>query len=89
LDEHTSQCVASYVITRGLDRHPSVYYAGSKATPAIQFADLIAGETRMALEGGAHLAVLDHQLSNTRVLPASTSMHTHLGYPYKNGIQLF
>lgn len=50
-DQHASNCVASFVASRKLNIHPSVYYASSLATPAIQVADLLAGVRRRLAEG--------------------------------------
>lgn len=46
LDAHASKCVGSFITTRRLRLHPSVYYANSLTTQAIQIADLIAGVRR-------------------------------------------
>jgi hypothetical protein len=88
LDEHLSNCVGSYVATQGLPLHPSVYYASSRATVPIQIADLIAGATRMRLEGASHLAALVDGLARVR-LHAPGTFTTHQGRYYENSIKLF
>lgn len=40
LDDHASQCVASFAAAKRLSVHPSVYYASSFANEGIQVADL-------------------------------------------------
>lgn len=88
LDAHTSQCVASFVISRGLPVHPCVYYASSLGSHAIQVADLIAGIRRRVLEGDTNLGTLDDGLAAIRTLPRSTATPTHEGRPYTNRITL-
>jgi hypothetical protein len=89
LDEHISNCVAGHVASKNLPLHPSVYYASSKATVAIQVADLLAGATRMLYEGARHLAALDERMSKVRAVPQGRQVLTHRGYPHKTKILLF
>ena len=51
LDAHASVCVATFVISRRLPLRPSVYYANSRSSHAIQVADLVSGIRRRAQEG--------------------------------------
>lgn len=88
LDAHASKCVATFAISRGLPIHPSVYYANSKISHAIQTADLIAGIRRRALEGDANLQPIDNSLTAIRTLPQSSHARTHAGRPYRNRIPL-
>ncbi len=88
LDTHTSQCVASFVITRALPVHPCVYYASSQSSHAIQVADLVAGVRRRAIEGDANLRALDNSLATIRALPQDKGVATHARRPYTNKISL-
>ena len=87
LDAHASQSVGSFVISRRLPLHPTVYYANSLNSHPIQVADLIAAVRRRAIEGDTNLQPLDDQLA------AITGSHrvaatTHTGRPYANRIVL-
>lgn len=88
LDAHTSQCVASFVVSRGLPIHPCVYYASSQGSHAIQLADLIAGVRRRAIEGDTNLMPLDNSLATIRALPQDIRVATHARRPYTNQISL-
>jgi len=88
-DNHASACVASFVASRRLQIHPSVYYASSLTTEAIQVADLVAGIRRRVIEGDANLGALDRSISGTRTLPSATNLRTHKGRAYANQIRLF
>ena len=88
LDTHVSRCVASFVISRRLPLHPSVYYANSLSSHAIQVADLVAGIRRRAIEGDAKMQPLDASLATIRALSASAMATTHSGRPYTNRIPL-
>lgn len=87
LDAHASQSVGSFVISRRLPLHPTVYYANSLNSHPIQVADLIAAVRRRAIEGDANLQPLDDQLA-----AITGSQHiaatTHTGRPYANRIVL-
>ena len=87
LDAHASQSVGSFVVSRRLPLHPTVYYANSLNSHPIQIADLIAAVRRRAIEGDPNLQPLDNQLA------AITGSHriaatTHTGRPYTNRIVL-
>ena len=86
LDAHTSQCVASFVVSRDLPAHPCVYYANSQGSHAIQVADLVAGIRRRAIEGDANLRALDDALATMRTLPQDIIAATHARRPYTNRI---
>jgi hypothetical protein len=88
-DQHASSCVASFVASRKLNLHPSVYYASSHATEAIQVADLIAGVRRRQVEGDLALSGLAAQMDDTCALPAGLGLRSFKGYPFRNRIQLF
>lgn len=88
-DQHASSCVASFVAARGLAIHPSVYYASSHATEAIQVADLLAGVRRRAMEGDASLAALAQQMDHTRTVPGSLGLLTIKGRTFQPRILLF
>ena len=88
-DQHASRCVASYVASRRLELHPSVYYASSHATEAIQIADLFAGARRRIAEGDTNLASFGQLLDQTTSLPAGGALQSFKGNPHRNRIQLF
>lgn len=81
--------MASFVTARSLPLHPSVYYANSLSSHAIQVADLVAGIRRRAIEGDSNLQRLDAELGAIRALPTDTKRVTHTGRPYTNRITLF
>ncbi|MCY4068854.1 MAG: DUF3800 domain-containing protein [Acidimicrobiaceae bacterium] len=87
LDAHASECVRTFVITRSLPVHPSIYYANSRASHAIQVADLIAGIRRRSAEGDKNLQQTDADLAAIRTLPQAAPT-THKGHAYTNRIQL-
>lgn len=89
LDAHASGCVASFVASRRLQLHPSVYYANSMTTQAIQVADLVAGISRRFVEGDARLQAAGEGLLDIRTLPEGTGATTHTGRSYTNRISLF
>lgn len=87
LDAHASQSVGSFVTSRRLPLHPTIYYANSLNSHPIQIADLIAAVRRRTIEGDANLQPLDAQLSaitGSRHITATT----HTGRPYTNRIVL-
>ena len=88
LDAHASKSVASFVITRQLPLHPTVYYANSLSSHAIQIADLVAGTRRRAIEGDPNLQQLDTDLAAIRVLATSEVHETHTGRLYANRISV-
>ena len=87
LDAHASVCVATFVISRRLPLHPGVYYANSKASHAIQVADLVSGIRRRTAEGDTNLQQVDADLAVIRTLPRSVPT-TCAGRAYTNRIQL-
>ena len=87
LDAHASACVATFVISRRLPLHPSVYYANSRTSHAIQVADLVSGIRRRAQEGDTNLQQIDADLAAIRTLPR-TAPKTHTGRTYTNLIRL-
>lgn len=89
LDAHASRCVASFVASRRLPLHPSVYYANSLTTQPIQVADLIAAVRRRVLEGDTRLSTLDENLTSICTLSGATPATTHTGRDYTNHISLF
>ena len=88
-DQHASSCVASFVASRRLPIHPSVYYASSHATEAIQVADLFAGVRRRVMEGDASLSLLAQQMDRTKTMPAALALRTIKGRPFASKILLF
>ena len=89
LDAHASGCVASFVASRRLPLHPSVYYANSLTTQAIQVADLVAGITRRVVEGDTRFHTVGQNLAKVRTLADGTAATTHTGRSYTNWISLF
>ena len=89
LDAHASGCVASFVASRRLPLHPSVYYANSLTTQAIQVADLVAGITRRVVEGDTRFYTLGQDLANVRTLAGGTGATTHTGRCSTNWVSLF
>jgi hypothetical protein len=88
-DDHASTCIASFVASRKLRLHPSVYYASSKATQAIQVADLIAGVRRRVAEGDLTLRELSSRMEEARSLPSTGELKTFRSRGYQTKIQLF
>ena len=88
-DAHASKCVGSFVTSRRLRIHPSVYYANSLTTQAIQVADLIAGVRRRVVEGDVRLAGVNRRMTATRTLPDRPGLTTSGGRRYTNQIELF
>lgn len=88
-DQHASRCVASYVASRRLNLHPSVYYASSHATEAMQVADLFAGVRRRVVEGDSALVDVAHQLDLACSLPPAHDIRSVDGFPFRNTIDLF
>lgn len=88
-DHHASRCVASFVASRGLNLHPSVYYASSAATEAVQIADLFAGAHRRIAEGDKELVLFGQLLDQTRSMSTVSGLKTFKRRPYRNRIQLF
>ena len=89
LDAHASGCVASFVASRRLPLHPSVYYANSLTTQPIQVADLIAAIRRRVVEGDPRLVRTDRVMANIRTVADPTPTTTHTGRGYTNQICLF
>ena len=87
LDAHASQSVGSFVISRRLPLHPTVYFANSASSHPIQIADLIAAVRRRSIEGDANLQPLDDQLSSVAG-SLRIAGPTHTGRPYTNRIAL-
>ena len=88
-DQHASSCVASFVASRKLDLHPSVYYASSHATEAIQVADLVAGVRRRVAEGDDGLSEISRAFDRTCSILPGTVLSTFRGRAYRSKIQLF
>jgi hypothetical protein len=86
-DQHASRCVASFVASRRLALHPSVYYASSHGSEAIQVADLIAGVRRRVEEGDGALSQLDSAFRG--VSSAGAGLVTVTGRAYSSAIQVF
>ena len=85
LDTHASHSVASYTTTQRLPIHPTVYYADSATSPAIQVADIISGARRRAIEGDAAMQALDDNLAGFQWKPLARH-RTHRQRPWANRI---
>jgi hypothetical protein len=88
-DQHASRSVASYVASRRFDLHPSVYYASSTATEAVQVADLFAGARRRIAEGDSKLSTFGRLLDQTSSIADRSGLITFTGRPHRNRIHLF
>lgn len=88
LNSHASHCVASYITPRRLPLHPTVYYADSTTSQAIQIADLISGTRRRALEGDANMQTLDNDFASLRS-PELAGLRTHTKRRWTNRIVVF
>lgn len=88
-DAHASQSVGSFVTTRRLPLHPSVYYANSHSSHAIQVADLVAGIRRRSMEGDQNLHNLDKKLGSLRSMSSHFVLRTHEGRPFETSVVLF
>ena len=89
LDAHASRCVASFVASRRLSLHPSVYYANSLTSQLIQVADLVAAVRRRVVEGDTRLHALGQGLAAIRGPAGAATISTHTGRVYSNEIALF
>ena len=88
IDAHASHCAASYIISQGLPLHPTVYYADSVTSQAVQVADLIVGVRRRVLEGDTSLHSVDAALGALR--PDSRGWPlTHTERRWTNRVALF
>ena len=76
LDAHVSNCVASYVTSHRLPLHPTIYYADSTTSHAIQISDLISGSHRRAIEGDSNMHDLDRTLAAIRRTDLSLAVPT-------------
>ena len=88
LDSHASHSVASYITPRRLPLHPTVYYADSTTSQAIQIADLVSGTRRRALEGDANMQALDNAFASLQPL-ALAGLRTHTRRRWTNRIVVF
>ena len=78
LDTHASHSVASYAATQKLPIHPTVYYADSATSPAIQIADVVTGVRRRAIEGDSEMRTLDNDFAGSQPT-ALARRRTHRG----------
>lgn len=86
LDQHASQCVASFAAAKRLAVHPAVYYASSQASEGVQVADLIAAVQRRVAEGDASLEALTVRLHANCATPSGITVK---GRPFTNRIMIF
>lgn len=89
LDQHASQCVASFAAANGLAVHPAVYYASSHASAGVQVADVIAAVQRRVAEGDTSLASFCDELHANRATVGTAGCVTVKGRPFTNRIMLF
>jgi hypothetical protein len=89
LDAHASDCVATYAISNSLPIHPTLYFANSSGSHAIQASDLIAGIRRRDLEGDLAIASTATGLANLRAGPSIERQRTHKGRRYTSQIRVF
>ncbi|MCY4632098.1 MAG: DUF3800 domain-containing protein [bacterium] len=88
LDAHVSNCVGTYVASHRLPLHPTIYYADSTTSHAIQISDLISGSHRRAIEGDSNMHDLDRTLAAICRTDLSTR-RTHTGRHWTNRIVVF
>ena len=88
IDAHASHSAASYVVSQGLPFHPTVYYADSVTSQAVQIADLISGVRRRVLEGDTSLRSIDASLGALHP-PSRGWPLTHAQRRWTNRIALF
>lgn len=88
LDAHASQSVGAHASAHELPLHPTVYYADSKSSPAVQAADLIAGLRRRAIEGDSDMRRLDDDFAAERT-HSTKGIRTYSGRPWANRISAF
>lgn len=89
LDAHASSCVATYTISRRLQIHPTLYFANSSGSHAIQVADIVAGTRRRHLEGDLSLTRIAETFGRVRSADALQAGRTHAGRQFRNQIQVF
>jgi len=89
LDRHVSDCVQSFVLTRGLASTiiAGVTYGSSRSLIPIQVCDLVAGAFRMWLEGARRLDRLVAELNALRFCRPGVS--DALGLPVDSVVNLF
>lgn len=85
LDAHASRCVASFVASRRLSLHPTVYYANSLTSQLIQ----VAAIRRRIVEGDTRLRTLGQGLAAIHGPAGAATISTHTGRVYSNEIALF
>ncbi len=89
LDAQASKSMATFVLSSSLPVHPTLYFADSSSSHAIQVADLIAGIKRRELEGDPTLMPIVTDLVGVRsTIPTDASV-THNGRPYRRHIRVF
>lgn len=88
LDARISRDIASFVTSNQLPIHPSVYYADSLSSQAIQLADLVAGLRRRAIEAETHVPRVAAEIGSVRSLPADAVIATHGGRRFRTQIEL-
>ena len=88
LDAHVSNCVGTYVASHRLPLHPTIYYADSTTSNAIQISDLVSGSRRRAIEGDSNMQDLDRTLAAIRRSDLSAG-RTHTGRRWTNRIVVF
>ena len=89
LDAHASQCVATYTISNSLPIHPTLYFANSSSSHAIQVSDLIAGIRRRELEGDRAIASVANQVAAVNAGRSMGARRTHKGRRFTNQIRVF
>ena len=89
LDSYVNKQLARYVTRTHLPIHPSVYFADSLGSPAIQVADLIAGARRKSLEDDPSSESIASRYARIRSISSDHNLKTHSGRPYETNIDLF
>ena len=89
LDAHASRCATTYIISRRLHIHPTLYFANLSSSHAIQVADLLTGIRRRHLEGDLRMTPYAEELGRIRSMDALKAKETHAGRPFRNQISVF
>ena len=88
LDALASQSIGAFVSSLDLPLHPSVYFADSLSSQAIQAADVVAGTRRRTIEGDTALRGIDRALGLIRTIAESDRVVTKAGRQFRNQVSL-
>ena len=86
LDALVSRSIASFVTGTNLPLHPSVYFADSLSSQAIQVADIVAGTRRRTIEGDTGLREIDSALGSICMISEGDRVVTIEGRQFNNQV---